>query len=325
MTTERSETIGDRLYRTALMGVATGGLGGMLDHVTHAAPGTDVTGMGGHLVEDGSILHHGPSSDGTLLDRPSGGYLAHASTQAGVGVEADGMGISSIARSINEAGTLQMDGHTIQVLDYVPGGDMVQAVAGHADPAQMMMGLAKMGIEQEMGAHEAGNRDHAARSGDMERDATASFHGIAGGGGGASAARPRSAASEWGGRSGRAGPGEIHGGGANGHAPDADENARDLEELALEHKRDLDTAVETSDVSHVHTEIHAHGRTLSIDTDYEARVPDHDHERKEAAEHVDAVTHSPVGDVQHDEPGIHFRSQVASHLDAMSRDEGMSM
>lgn len=311
------ETTFGRLARSGLLHVASAGtasaIGNGIDQAISHGSATDVTGLNGEQVTDGSIMHHGPTDAGELLDRPSGGYLAHASAANGVGVE-QGHDISHIARNIDDAGTLTVDGNRIAVLDYVPGGDFVQLAAGHANPTQIMMTLAQHGIAQEMGhanpdgttgGHEAGRaRDTTVGMGDdaFESEATAGRMGGAAGG------RGRTASS-----------------GVGQHVPDGAENAQDLEELALMHRRDLDVAVETSDQASVHTQIHAHGRTLEIDTQFEARAPDNDLERAEAAEHVGEVAHGATAEHEHDAPRMHFRSKVQAHLDAMAQDEGLSL
>lgn len=319
---EEEESIISRLARTALMHVASAGIVSAAQNgVDQAIAGTtpaDVTGLNGAQITDGSTLHHGPADAGDLLDRPAGGYLAHASSSNGV-IMQNGHDISSIARDIDKAGTLTMDGHSISVLDYVPGGDFVQIAAGHADPTQIMMTLAQHGIERELGgmAKKAvtggGRTESIDLIGDSENDRNSSGPGSIG------------ADDEH--HDPKTGDGRHQKpGGMNAqHIPDADENARDLEQLAVMHKMDLDAAVETSDQSSVHTEIHAHGRTLEIDTEFEARAASNDAERAEASEHVEEVAHGSMTEHEHDAPNMHFRSKVQAHLDAMAKDEGMSM
>jgi len=315
------------------MEAASGGMANGLDAVMAGSHGTDVTGLGGANVPDGSTLHHGPAEGGQLLDRPSAGYMAHASTSQGVELEPQAEGISNIARGMNEAGTMTVDGQTIQVLDYMPGGDFVQMAAGQVDPGQMLMKIAQHGISEEVeksgggamtlepGTASTGVRpgdpsapshsdrsDGSGRPGDPEgHDATSTTegdpaHGAAAGGQDVAAKRA-----------------------AGQHVPDADENARDLEALSFQHRLDVDTAIQTSDHAEVHTQIHAHGRTLEIDTDFDATKPNNDEERAEAAEHVNEVARGGHDEVNLDEPGMHMRSRIAAHLDAMSRDEGISM
>ena len=93
----------------------------------------------------------------------------------------------------------------------------------------------------------------------------------------------------------------------------------------LRHRLDLDTAIETSDQSRVTTEIHAHGRTLTIDTEFEARAQDNSEERAEAEDHVHEASRAATEETENSAPDMHFRSKVQAHLDAASRDDGMAI
>lgn len=343
MTEQTEESLLSRLHRTVLMEVATGGIANGLDTVMAGAHGTDVTGLSGANVGHGSALHHGPADGGELLDRPSAGYMAHASTQQGVAIEPQGEEISHIARGMNDAGTMTVDGQTIQVLDYMPGGDMVQMAAGQVDPGQMLMKIAQHGISEEVekSGGDGMSMERAIGSAPAGQETVFTERGSSG----QTGIHDHMAPDDMGTQHDRGADGNHAGipehdvsNGAAGtagrmaakhalgqHIPDADENARDLEALALQHRLDVDTAIQTSDHSEVHTQMHAHGRTLEIDTDFDATKPSNDQERSEASEHVTEVARGGHDEVNLDEPGMHMRSRIAAHLDAASRDEGISM
>lgn len=327
MTVRTDESLLSKAHRSIIMGVATGGLAQGIDQMMAGSSGTDVTGLTGANISDGSVLHHGPEEGGEMLDRPSAGYLAHASASNGVAIEPVGNDVSEIARSIDKAGTLQIDGHSIEVLDYLPGGDIVQMASGTVDPGQMLMKLAQHGIEQQMApggsvpqaegrkiTGEEMPRTSVGENG-AENPAGSGSEDVMADGSPDDPMSPNGMTSTTASATGRKAR----------RAPDADENARDLEILGLEHKLDVDTVIQTSDVAQVHTEIHAHGRTLEIETDFEAMKPDNEEERREAADHVEQVARGGRDQVDHDEPGIHIRSKIAAHLDAASKDEGISM
>lgn len=331
MTSRQHESEGliGKTVKFGVKGVVMASTGSTLAHGLDGTfpndAGVDVTGMNGSQIDSGSVLHHGPSEGGELLDRPSAGYLAHASTDSGVALTHD-MDVSTIARDINDAGTFSTGSGSVSVMDYLPGGDMVQLAAGQVDPSQIAMGALQQGMERQMadgGVHSATTAGGGAMDPSGLQDASARQPGVQTTGGPV----PQDGASD--------GGSAASGGGTTaaiaaarsfgGHVPDADENARDMEALAFQHRLDLDTAVETSDSAHVHTEIHAHGRTLEIDTDFEATAHDNAEERAEAAEHVREATHSPLSEMEHSRPDMHFRSKVHAFLDAASRDEGMGL
>ncbi len=318
MTYRQPEGITSQALRHGLLGVATSGVGSAyvngLDGVIHQDP-TDVTGLAGAQIDGGSTFHHGPAAGGDMLERPAAGYMAESSAHSGVTLDQDVSGISTIARDVNEAGTFTYDGQSYEVLDYIPGGDLVQIAAGSANPTQIMTTLAQHGIAQQMrgGDPSAGDR-HAPAGPDPVGGSSTTME--AGG-----SSTPNDAAGSQRGDASRSIADPVHG----QHVPDADENARDREALMLQHRMDLDTAVETSDQSRVVTEVHAHGRTLSIDTEFEARAPDNAEERAEAEEHVHEAARSATDETENATADMRFRSKVQAHLDAASRDEGMSI
>lgn len=345
------ETLLQQAMRSAVMNVATGGMANAFAHPglgdALSGTGTDVTGLNGAQIGDGSVMHNGPDIGGEALERPSAGYLAHTAGGGSVDV-ADGAGanVSSIARDLDNAGHLTMRGTTYDVFDYLPGGDAVQIAAGRVDPAQVMGSFAGEGIEHGMMFEaERGFKDvGSGRSGGVS-DAAKSSGGMTADDGpvqGAHSHRgPRSAGIEGGPSGGYDGDvaEDLAGDSAGGtkrridpatghHIPDADENARDMEELMFEHGQRLDTAVEASGQATVHTEVHAHGRTLAVDTYFEAvDRKDVPHEVKEAEDHAERTLHA-VGaqeTVETDTSDMRFRSQVHAYLDQQSRDEGMSL
>lgn len=327
MTYRPPETITSQILRHGLLGVASSGVASTyvngLDEVLHQEP-ADVTGLAGAQVDTGSVLHHGPSSGGELLDRPVAGYMAESSAHSGLSVEQSTSEVSRIARDLNEAGTFTHDGQSYEVLDYIPGGDFVQIAAGTANPTQIMMTIAQHGIINQMRQQDLGSGGQATEAGGIGDPATAPHRGGAIDGArdegrGRSVAGGQGSASNDGGRS-------IADAGHDDHdLPDADENARDREALMLRHRLDLDTAIETSDQSRVTTEIHAHGRTLTIDTEFEARAQDNSEERAEAEDHVHEASRAATEETENSAPDMHFRSKVQAHLDAASRDDGMAI
>lgn len=319
MNATTSESLLSKLHRTVIVQGATAGVAGNIDDMFEGAEATDVSGLSAGSIGDGSLMHHGPIEGGAALDRPSAGYMAQASLDEGVSIDSPESGVSNIARDINQAATLEIDGQEIQVLDYIPGGDMIQLAAGQANPGQVIMQLAHQGITREMMMNQSGGTI------DVQQAMTEnSASGIDQGSG----AQDQNGSSNVGvdaGVDASAGAAGAAGAAAMQRVPDADENARDLEALIIQHRQDVDTAVQSTDIAQVHTEIHAHGRTLEINTDFEATKSDNEEERKDASEHVTEVSQNVRNEVNHYEPGMHMRSRIAAHLDAASRDDGMSL
>jgi hypothetical protein len=241
------------------------------------------------------------------MDRPLSGYLAHSSAAEGIELERT-MDMTTIARNIDSAGTFTVDGQEISVLDYIPGGDIVQATSGNVDPAKLIIELAHYGsvnsqetrqeafhqeskdenvsnvAEEEQYQNSIKSNDPFEGQKNLEKHQTQDV---------------------------------------DAQYADQAQKAQDLESLSLQHRLDLHTVVETSDQSEVLTSIHAHGQTLELKTVFEARSPDHQEEQKEAESHVKDLVHSPLDETESKKPDMVFRSKVLAHLDAAARDEGL--
>lgn len=296
----------ENFLQKALMGIGTAGVGSVaahaMDGTIESLQGIDVTGLNGAHVTDGSQILHGPNEGGDFLERPGAGYLAHSSASGNLSVE-QGKEISNLARNFQEKGTFTYNGQDYSVLDYMPGGDLVQMAAGSVDPSQTLMMLIQHGAKHAAVDQARGLVGQDSMSqGIPDNTSTEDNSGFGPFGAGESPTGRRQASD----------------------IPDADENARDMDLLAFEHRKDLNTAVETSDETRVKTEVHAHGRTLSIETEFEARIPNNDIEKAEASDHVEKATHSGLDESEHKRHGMRFRSMIHAHLDKMAKDEGIS-
>lgn len=267
----------------------------------------DITGSNGSYVGDGSIIYQGPQAGGDLMDRPLSGYLAHSSAAEGIELERT-MDMTTIARNIDSAGTFTVDGQKISVLDYIPGGDIVQATSGNVDPAKLIIELAHYGSvnsqeTRQEAFHQESKDENVSNVAEEEQyqnsiKSNDSFEG-------------------------QKNLEKHQTQDVDAQYADQAQKAQDLESLSLQHRLDLHTVVETSDQSEVLTSIHAHGQTLELKTVFEARSPDHQEEQKEAESHVKDLVHSPLEETESKKPDMIFRSKVLAHLDAAARDEGI--
>lgn len=91
------------------------------------------------------------------------------------------------------------------------------------------------------------------------------------------------------------------------------QKAADRIALEVEHHAKLQEALRTDDASHVETEIFRNGASTKITTDFEARHPDEDLEKKEGESHLHEAIRAPNSDVQMQLNHMHFRSQFEEH------------
>lgn len=313
------------------------GFAGQLDTMTSTVgTGHDATGMGAANMADGGTVIPGPSEGGAFLDRPAGDFLAQSTNMQSLDISVPQHGMAETIKSIEGYSHLKVDGVDIDLMDYVPGGDIVQIMSGQAaDPSSLSMLIAKHGF-----AHESEM---------LQTPHTIDLHGTPASALQQAEGRPDPGmGSEWLGRgenasgemamqsAGEIGQAVQYGSaGAAGMAahragrapqPDSDVLERDRGMLLEEHAHNLETSVASFDQSVVHTEMHAHGRTIAVDTHFEAHHPDNELEKHVADDHVhDEVLHAPRDETNTERPGMKFRTLVQAHLDAASKDEGMSI
>jgi hypothetical protein len=311
--------------------------------LAHGVPGTStaVDGLSGHALADGATIIGGPPEGGALLDRPVGSFLAEHATEQSVELEqfAGEGGVSYLARRVAGAGEMQMLGMDVNLIDFVPGGDVVQMVAGERfDPSSMLLSLAKGRMEAEavhghlLDMGREGDREHARADARQSSDPVLGDQPGAGPGGNAvTAGRDVGQRGEE--KADALDVEEGEGGGPGGTRAtdrlgrpriDGDTAARDLALVSSEHALDLDNAVSQWDEHDVHTEMTLHGRRLEIDTHYDAHNPDNRKEVETADSHARHIPDAADRETVTEGSRMAFRSQVHAHLEAAARDEGMS-
>jgi hypothetical protein len=227
---------------------------------------------------------------------------------------------------------MQINGMDVNLIDFVPGGDFVQMAAGEKfNPSSMMLALAKGRMEAEMIhghlLHRETDQERAERQIEMASSPSMS-----------EAPGPEQA--RWGNR--KPDGAGLDGGAAeedkamDGHegegrtdasgrpSIDSDTAARDMAILGHEHARNLDNAVSQWDEQDVHTEMMLHGRRIEIDTHFDAHNPDNAKEREKAEDHAKEIPIDGNRETVTEGSRMAFRSQVHAHLEAASRDDGIS-
>lgn len=300
---------------------------------------TEVDGLSSHAMSHGATVISGPSEGGSLLERPVGSFLAEQATHQSLELEqfAGDHGPTYLAKRVAGAGEMQLAGMDVNLIDFVPGGDFVQMAAGEKfNPSSMMMALAKGRMEAEVIhghlLHRETDQERAERQVEMASSPSMSESPMSGPG--------SPDAGRWGTRSadgaglegnsegegqavdGQEGAGRIDAAGRP--ALDNDTAARDMAILGNEHARNLDNAVSQWDEHDVHTEMMLHGRRIEIDTHFDAHNPDNAKEREKAEDHAKEIPVDGNNETVTEGNRMAFRSQVHAHLEAASRDEGIS-
>lgn len=307
--------------------------GDQLDNMaTTVGGGHDATGMAAANLAEGGTVINGPAAGGAFLDRPAGDFLAHASDMQALDISVPHHGVAEAIKSIEGYSHLNVGGLDIDLMDYVPGGDIVQIMSGQAaDPSSLSMMIAKNGFSHEVGTQAEISRGPGLLDGPTF-EAPGEQASPDAGFGEAVGAGTEKDADTFG--IGEAGVAAAEGAGAHaaarriakGASPDSDVLERDRGMLLEEHALNLETSVGSFDQSVVHTEMHAHGRTLAVDTHFEAHHPNNEFEKHVADDHVhDEVLHAPRDETTTERPAMTFRTLVHAHLDAAAQDEGMSI
>lgn len=356
---EIQDTITNLMTKGFLGGAPTpvGGIDadpGMFDHAASDAT-SSVEGMSSHAMAHGATIISGPPEGGALLDRPVGSLLAEQAAEQSVEIEqfASDHGPTYLAKRIAGAGEMQIAGYDLNVIDFVPGGDLVQMVAGERfDPSHMMLALAKGKMEAEVihghllhretdqeraqrqaeqasspamaDEHDGPRPDHPHQESRAPTEAVSREESPWGADRAAGKDAQSDAAGEAQHQEGRGGE-EAAGAGFAGRIPlDSDTAARDLAILSGEHARNLDNAVSQWDEHDVHTEMMLHGRRIEIDTHFDAHHEDNRKEREVADDHVKEIPVDGNKETVTEGNRMAFRSQVHAHLEAAARDEGIS-
>lgn len=325
---------------------------GLLEHA-ESGTASVVDGLSSHAMSHGATVISGPPEGGSLLERPVGSFLAEQAGHQSIEIEqfAGDHGPTYLAKRIAGAGEMQIAGMDVNLIDFVPGGDFVQMAAGEKfDPSHVLMALAKGRMEAEAIhghlLHRETDHERAERRAEMasspsmaEEDASGSGE-HAGHGRSVNGPRGQDAVETdpWGIGDGAGPEGQTDGGGlatgaekgtgrvdmAGRPALDSDTAARDLAILGREHARNLDNAVSQWDEQDVHTEMVLHGRRIEIDTHFDAHHPDNVKEREKAEDHAREIPVDGNKETVTEGSRMAFRSQVHAHLEAASRDEGIS-
>lgn len=89
--------------------------------------------------------------------------------------------------------------------------------------------------------------------------------------------------------------------------------------LEIEHHVKLQEALRVGDTGHTETEVNVAGASTKISTDFEARDPDEDLEKKEGEQHLRDAIRSPNNDVQLDLQHMHMRSHLEENDRSITR------
>lgn len=279
-------------------------------------PTLDITGKAGQVLGEGADLLGGPQLGGDTLERPIAGYAATYGANSGIEITHAPDTMGHIARSIADNSTMNLNGREIDLLDYLPGGDIIQVEAGKqltaADYAQTISALGighamRNGIELDMSAKRDDTLGEVQKmlSASDDQDQNADRGKDLGNHDSASVLDAELAASPL------AATGQPPAQKRDNESINVGDESMAMDALISEHRLALNTAVANSDYTQVHSEIHVGGKTLTIDTSYEARNDDNSYERKVGQEHVNDIAQGARG-AQKQAPGISMQSQVAS-------------
>lgn len=101
-----------------------------------------------------------------------------------------------------------------------------------------------------------------------------------------------------------------------------DEIAREKDRLAHEHSLKLDAIVETTDEALVVTEREVGGKTMRVETRYEARHKNHDKERQQAKDSIQEARHAATGISKTEKNQMSFRTRMAYEQHLREQDQG---
>lgn len=252
----------------------------------------------------------GPAEGGGFLERPIAGTMAESSLEQSMELTYGHDGIASAAEG---SGAMTVNGHTIDVPDYLPGADYAKLAMGQSLDAGDGLSIL---MEQGMGA---GTRNAMSQNGSGNQDSDGDDS--SGDGQGSSSGSGSTGSDESRITERAVGMDTPFGSQAYATETGKDENPEDKaervskeheeiqvekENLEIEHRAELREALRTQDLGTAVTERSGKHGSLRLETQFEARNPDNDLEQKKGDEHITDVMRSPRSSTRTDNDQIHL-------------------
>ncbi|WP_298843144.1 hypothetical protein [uncultured Salinicola sp.] len=310
------------------------GLGSMTTNAVLGAVAEGVT--AGDLPDDHESLSSlpdmqgevipGPAEGGGFLERPIAGTMAESSLEQSMELT---YGHDGAASSVGGSGSMTVNGHTIDVPDYLPGADYAKLAMGQSLDAGDGLSIL---MEQGMGA---GTRNAMSQNGGGSKDdgsEESSGDGGSSGNGSGSTGSDESRLTEravgmddplasqaYTTESGKDENPETK---AERASKENEEIQLEKENLEIEHRAELREALRTQDLGTAITERTGKHGSLRLETQFEARNPDNDLEQKKGDEHITDVMRSPRSATRTDNDQIHLLTLL--HEQEKDSDRGIS-
>ena len=297
---------------------------GLASLTTNAMVGAVAEGVtAAELPDGGQALSQMPDLEGGgFVERPMAGAMADSALEQSLEMT---YGQDGVAQAAEGSGLLTVNGHSINVPDYLPGSDIAKLAMGQSLDAGDGLSLL---MEQGMGA---GTRNSMVQSGggqdDDDSESSSSDSSSSSGDG-----------SDEGKMSERAmgmdnpltsqpyatgnGKEETSEAKAERVANEHHEVQIEKENLEIEHRVELREALRTQDLGTAVTERTGKHGSLRLETQFEARHPDNDLEQKKGEEHVTDVMRSPRSATRTDNDQIHLLTLL--HEQEKENDRGIS-
>lgn len=264
----------------------------------------------------------GPAEGGGFVERPMAGAMADSALEQSLEMT---YGQDGVAQAAEGSGLLTVNGHSINVPDYLPGSDIAKLAMGQSLDAGDGLSLL---MEQGMGA---GTRNSMVQSGggqDDDDSESSSSGGTSSSGDGGDEGKMSEramgmdnplASQPYATESGKEETSEAK---AERVANEHHEVQIEKENLEIEHRAELREALRTQDLGTAVTERTSKHGSLRLETQFEARHPDNDLEQKKGEEHVTDVMRSPRSATRTDNDQIHLLTLL--HEQEKENDRGIS-
>lgn len=305
-------TLYERIVRSGMSAMTTNAImGAVSEGVTAADIPTQQEVLERVPSLEGEVLP-GPAEGGGFFDRPMAGAMADNSMSQSLDIEYAHEGAVSAAEG---AGTMSVNGQSIEVAEYLPGADLAKIATGQSLDAGDATGILMERAMDNRGKSPSQSQDDNTSSEGGESSASGSDEGRTPG----RAIGDDGSAIALGGR-------DISKDAHIQADPEARKEQQEVETkierqaLEVEHKEGLKEALRTQDLGEAVTERHTKHGELRMTTQFEARHPDNGHELKEGEEHVTQAIRSPRSESSTDMADIHFRTMMSEQ----ENDKGIS-
>ena len=306
-----TKTVAGSILTNAIIGVSVDSL--MAGNIPDAGTAVETPQISGEVIK-------GPAAGGPVMERPMAGALADQSMQQSLSLE---YGQNAQVTPTSGEGILEVNGKPFEVAKYIPGADVSSILNGDGlDISDSLSMMAQTGMQKASattGIHHSADAAQASQAAQATQMTAVQKAALRTGGQQMAKEGIKGSDTENDSTDTLEENGEISPNGrttpAKSGTVEMKEQQKEIERpqremLERDHRQQMQESLRTQDIGVVHTEKSIGGKTVSIDTAFEARDANVEKEKRVGDEHVRKALSSGNSEKQVDMEHIRMRSQI---------------